>query len=70
MESHRPDLYIGGVYIPQTDVWCGEFGASSRELMRYAENDVTTIEEYDLILCMVMAQQTYMMWWERTLANK
>jgi hypothetical protein len=64
MEAHRPEHYIGGVYIREHDVWCGEFHVTAKELLTYAEHDVNTIEEYDLVLTMLQAQQEYLMWWE------
>jgi hypothetical protein len=64
-QRHVPELYIAGIYIHQTQVWCGEFAASVEELFDYAEHDVRTVEEYTVVLDMVQAQQVYAMWWDQ-----
>ena len=63
--NHMPKLYVGGIYLYQLDEWRGVFHASSEELFDYAENNVTTIEEYDIVLSMINAQQVYEIWWEK-----
>lgn len=63
-EKHRPEMYVGGMYVQQRQVWIGEFEASANELYTYAEVDVRTVEEYAVVLDMLHAQQTYMMWWD------
>lgn len=64
-QRHAPDFYIAGIYIHQTNVWCGEFAASIDELFDYAQNDVRSVEEYTIVLDMVQAQQVYSLWWDR-----
>jgi hypothetical protein len=65
LDKHIPLYYIGGVYIEQNGVWCGDFIATAGELVEYAHNDTETIEQYDTVLCMILAQQEYMLWWEK-----
>lgn len=65
MILHNPDYYVGGVFIPQTEEWKGRFHATSEELWRYAEQDVTTVEEYEIVLGLINAQQVYAIWWEK-----
>ena len=62
---HIPSHYVGGAYIKQTEVWLGEFIATSNELYEYAINDVQSVEEYDMVTTMVIAQQVYELWWDR-----
>lgn len=70
MEAHKPELYIAGVYIPQTKQWVGDFHATMSELVSYAERDCMTIAEFDLITLMVLAQQEYEDWWYRVQQQK
>ena len=61
---HQPDKYIAGAYINQTGVWLGDFELTSYELYDYVENDVKTVEEYGMLINMIVAQQVYSMWWD------
>lgn len=63
-EPHRPNKYIAGAYINQTDVWVGDFELTSHELYEYVEHDVKTVEEYGMLINMIVAQQVYAMWWD------
>lgn len=63
--AHIPSVYIGGVYIKQTDVWLGDFSASQDELMNYSEYGVKTIQEFDIVITMAIAQYEYEAWWNR-----
>lgn len=65
MEKHNPDYYIGGVYIEQNSVWCGDFIATAPELVEYAHYETATVEQYDVVINMIMAQQEYMLWWQK-----
>lgn len=69
MEAHKPELYVGGAFIRQRDLWLGDFEASAYELFQYAENDVRTVEEYTMVIDMLGAQQIYQLWWERLQKN-
>lgn len=69
MEAHKPNRYVCGVYIRQTEVWLGEFEASGKELYDYALNDVQTVEEYEMVINMCITQQIYEQWWERLKAS-
>jgi hypothetical protein len=63
--KHNPEYYIGGIYIERNGVWCGDFEATATDLVEYANNDTATLEQYDIVICMILAQQEYMLWWEK-----
>lgn len=63
--GHMPRFYIAGIYIHRLNEWRGKFHATTDELFDYAEHVVTTVEEYDVVLCMINSQQVYEMWWEK-----
>ena len=63
--THLPKYYVGGIYVHHLGEWKGMFHAGADELFEYAENNVTTIEEYDVVLSMINAQQVYEIWWEK-----
>lgn len=62
-QAHKPELYIAGVYIRQTDVWLGEFEATSLELMGYGTEAGLDDLELLLVSDMIVAQQVYENWW-------
>jgi hypothetical protein len=63
--KHEPTLYVGGVYLSELDEWRGEFYASQRELLDYAEHDVSTVAEFDIVMTMAIAQYEYEAWWRK-----
>jgi len=69
-QAHNPAYYIGGCYISQNQVWLGDFAATAGELYEYLSHDVNTVEEYEVVLHMITAQQVYMLWWDRMTDNK
>jgi hypothetical protein len=70
MQAHIPELYIAGVYIHQTDVWVGEFAATSTELINYGmEAELDDLESI-LVSDMIYAQQVYEDWWNRISLSK
>jgi hypothetical protein len=64
-EVHKPSYYVSGVWVEDFEEWRGDFHATSGELFMYAEHDVETVEEYELLVNMIYAQQVYMMWWDK-----
>jgi hypothetical protein len=70
VKAHQPHLYIGGVYIQQTNVWLGEFDATRNELLDYSETDVRTVQEFEIVISMAVAQYEYEAWWNRTQNGK
>jgi len=65
MIAHKPDYYVGGIYVEDEGVWKGNFIATSDELFNYAEHSVYTIVEYELVLGLIHTQQIYEIWWEK-----
>jgi len=64
MEKHKPDLYVAGVWVEAKQQWLGNFHATAQELMDYSEKEVFNLEEFDLIVRMVITQESYNTWWE------
>ena len=63
--SHAPNYYVGGIYIEEMDEWMGRFHTTAEELLSYAENDVQTVAEYEVVLSLLSSQQTYKFWWDK-----
>ena len=61
---HKPRFYIAGCYIPEKEIWLGDFYATQQELLDYTENDVKTVQEFELLMNMAIAQFEYEVWWE------
>ena len=64
MKAHKPDFYIGGCYIQEKELWLGDFYATQEELLEYSEHDVKTVDEFELVMNMAIAQFEYQCWWE------
>ena len=64
MKAHMPDFYIGGCYIREKELWLGNFYATQEELLEYSEHDVKTVDEFELVMNMAIAQFEYQCWWE------
>jgi hypothetical protein len=66
MVPHRPQNYLAGAYVVMHGVgtWIGDFEASGEELYDYAEFQVQTMDEWQLVMDMVSTQQIYAQWWE------
>lgn len=66
---HIPRYYIGGVYIPQHDVWIGEFAATTEDLISFSSHELIGYPELELLECMMDTQQIYENWWRRTVKS-
>lgn len=64
MEKHKPNLYVSGIYLRDREQWMGNFEATQDELLYYSEHDVQTVEEFDIVMTMAIAQYEYQRWWE------
>jgi hypothetical protein len=50
-------------------VWLGEFDATRNELLDYSETDVRTVQEFEIVISMAVAQYEYEAWWNRINGN-
>jgi len=65
---HKPAMYVCGIYIYQTNVWCGEFEATTEELINYG-NEALDGPEFLLVENMVNTTLIYEDWWSRQRQN-
>lgn len=65
MITHAPTHYVAGMFIEDSGKWIGIESASADELFHFLEHGAQTVDEYEVCLSMLGAQQVYEHWWNK-----
>lgn len=70
-QPHKPELYIGGVEAPGKEgVWIGTtLWLTQEEIMKYCEEEVEELHEWDMCMRMAICIEEYEKWWSNVRRN-